>query len=353
MLTDPSLRPLDLDDLVAEAFADPAFPDRCRRDPGLAPALAAAAEALGRAAFDDADEAAADVAHRVLYRAYDQAMWSPVEAARCNQHDPVLGTVVGVLERAFERSLARVPLPEDPPRDPEAFVAWLRELALERPVVPPSGMPQVLRESATLDQLREIVAQRSLFFLKEPDLWSMVIPSLRGQAKAGLLDLLLDEYGWGRHEHMHSTVYEDLMRRLGLDTTYDAYLDRADHRYLASLTYQGMCARNRRLVRRMYGYIYLVEADSPSSMRTYIAAYRRLGITDEDTLRFYSLHVTADESHSDIALHEVIAPLVRDEPAAAPEIARGVLEGRVLHAAFARHLADSFRAGRSSLRVPA
>ena len=87
-------------------------------------------------------------------------------------------------------------------------------------------MGSYLRDEISLEQLEEIVAMRSLFFLKEPDPWAMVIPSLHGEAKAGLLDLLLDEYGWGRYDHMHSTVYEELMRALGLETGYDAYLDR-------------------------------------------------------------------------------------------------------------------------------
>jgi hypothetical protein len=111
-----------------------------------------------------------------------------------------------------------------------------------------------------------------------------------------------------------------------------------------------MLARHRRLCRRMYGYIYLVEADSPRSMQNYIAAYRRLGIEDEDVLRFYELHVTADEGHQDVALNEVILPVVRAEPGSAADIARGVLEGIHLHDGFSRHLRDSFAAGRSALR---
>jgi hypothetical protein len=210
-------------------------------------------------------------------------------------------------------------------------------------------MGAYLRETATLEQMKEIVAQRSLFFLKEPDPWAMVIPSLHGPAKAGLLDVLLDEYGWGRHDHMHSTVYEVLMERLGLDTTYDAYRDRTAWQFLAGLDYQGMLARHRRLCRRMYGYIYLVEADSPRSMVNYLAAWERLGIDDPDVRKFYELHVTADEGHQQVALEEVIAPVVRAEPEAAPEIARGVLEGHVVHALFSHHLVRSFTAGVSSL----
>ena len=352
MSTTLPARPTDdaLDDAVLAAIGDPHLAQRCAREPTYARALVSTATAVAVAAFDDGDDAALDVAHRALYHLYAQLMWSPVDVDRGNEHDLTLAGVLLELERGFQRALDRMALPEAPPRDPDAFSGWLQRLVQETPAVPDTGLAAYLRERATLDQLTEIVAQRSLFFLKEPDPWTMVVPSLRGQPKAGLIDVLLDEYGWGRHDQMHSTVYERLMARLGLETGYDAYLDGTAHQFLAVMNYQGMLARNRRLCRRMYGYIYLVEAESPEAMRTYLAAYDRLGITDEDVRRFYDLHVTADEDHQRVALEEMIVPLVRAEPAARTEIAAGVVGGQHLEHEFAAHLHQCFTAGRSSLR---
>jgi hypothetical protein len=339
-----------LDAAVRAAIADPDLADRVAADPAYAQSLVDEAAAVAASAFDDGDDAALDVAHRALYHMYALAMWSPVDAPRHNEHDLTLAAVLRELESGFERQLDRFPLPGEPPADVDAFAAWLAELALVAPSVPDVGFGDDVRERVTLDQLREIVAQRSLFFLKEPDPWVMVVPSLRGQAKAGLVDVLLDEYGWGRYGHMHSTVYEVLMERLGLETGYDAYLDRASWTFLAVLNYQGMLARHRRLCRRMYGYIYLVEAESPAAMRNYLAAYERLGISDPDVLRFYELHVAADEDHQRVALEQMIVPVVRAEPEARHEIARGVVGGQHLEAAFTNHLRACFAQGRSSLR---
>jgi hypothetical protein len=339
-----------LDARIADAISDEQLAERRVDDPDFASDLLASARAVAVGAFVDEDAEAAEIAQRGLYLLYGQAGWSPVTAPRTNEHDPLLQEVLGILEGGFERQLSRLSLPEAPPRDADAFCAWLQDLTLERELVPASGMGPFLREHATLDQMREIVAQRSLFFLKEPDPWAMVIPSLHGPAKAGLIDVLLDEYGWGRYEHMHSTVYETLMRKLDLETGYDAYVDRTAWQYLAALNLQGMYARNRRLCRRMYGYIYLVEADSPRSMANYLAAWSRLGIDDPEVTHFYDLHVTADEGHQQVALEEMIRPVVAAEPEAAPEIARGVLEGIVVHSWFSEHLVQSFSAGRSSLR---
>jgi hypothetical protein len=339
------------DAAIAQALQAPGLASELEADPERREALLEGAGALAQAAFEQEDEAAADVAHRTLYILGAQSGWSPVSAVRENEHDLTLAAVRLRLEGAFEGQLARVaPLPEAPPDGAAEALSWLRDLALSRPLFDGPSMGEFYRRSATLEQLREVVAQRSLFFLKEPDPWTMVIPSLRGEAKAGLIDLILDEYGWGRHDQMHSTVYAKLMEKLGLSTGHDDYFELTSWQLLAGLNYQAMLARQRRLCRRMYGYIYLVEADSPSSMRNYLEAYARAGIEDPEILRFYELHIDADVGHADVALNEVVAPVLRSEPEAAAEVARGIVEGRYLHALFGAHLHSRFSANRSSLR---
>jgi len=348
-----TIAPDTLDGVVADLLGTPGESD-VLTDPAACAELLDAGRELARRAFVQDDDAAADVAHRALYAFGAQSGWSPSDAVRDQEHDLTLIALRLELERAFEAQLDRLaPLPEAAPQDPEAIRAWLSDLALERDLFGGPSMGAYYRERATLGQLKEVVAQRSLFFLKEPDPWTMVIPSLRGKAKAGLIDLLLDEYGWGRFDQMHSTVYERMMEKLGLETGYDHYLDRTAWQFLAGLNYQVMVGRHRRLCRRMYGYVFLVEADSPGSMRNYLQAYARAGVDDPEILTFYELHIDADEGHADVALNEVVMPVVRDEPDAATEIARGVVEGRWLHGLFSTHLHEAFSAGRSSLRPAA
>ena len=87
-------------------------------------------------------------------------------------------------------------------------------------------------------------------------------------------------------------------------------------------------------------------------MVNYIAAWKRLNLGDDERItKFYELHITADEGHQDVALNEVIKPVVAAEPAATPEVARGVLEGHAVHHLFSAHLRSSFEAGRSALRT--
>jgi hypothetical protein len=339
------------DTTISEALITPCLAKALEGQPQRQAALIEGAHELAVHAFEDEGSQALDTAHRTLYILGAQAGWSPADAVRENEHDLTLAAVRLELERAFEAQLARLaPLPEPPPGEVPEIKAWLSDLALDRDLFGGPSMGIFYRERATLEQLREVVAQRSLFFLKEPDPWTMVIPSLRGEAKAGLIDLILDEYGWGRHDQMHSTVYAKLMDKLRLSSDYDHYFEQTSWQLLAGLNYQTMLARHRRLCRRMYGYIYLVEADSPGSMRNYLAAYARAGIEDPEVLLFYKLHIDADQGHADVALNEVVVPVLQSEPAAAADIARGVVEGRYLHSLFSSHLHACFSAGRSSLR---
>jgi hypothetical protein len=348
--TDPTQRD-SFEAEIARALETPELASALEADPERRDAILNRARSLALHAFEHEEDAALDVAHRTLYILGAQSGWSPVGASRENEHDLTLAAVRLCLEDAFERQLARVAaVPESPPRGTSDALGWLMELALKRPLFDGPSMGDFYREEATLEQLREVVAQRSLFFLKEPDPWTMVIPSLRGEAKAGLIDLILDEYGWGRHDQMHSTVYARLMDKLGLSTGYDDYFEQTSWQLLAGLNYQSMLARHRRLCRRMYGYIYLVEADSPSSMRNYLEAYARAGVDDPEVLLFYQLHIDADVGHADVALNEVVARVVQSEPDAAGEIAHGIVEGRYLHSLFGRHLHSRFSANRSSLR---
>ena len=87
-----------------------------------------------------------------------------------------------------------------------------------------------LRRHGTLAQLREYVALRSLYHLKEADPQAWVIPRLSGPAKAALVSVEHDEYGAGDPDRMHSRLFADMMAALDLDTSYGHYLDAAPAR---------------------------------------------------------------------------------------------------------------------------
>jgi hypothetical protein len=83
-------------------------------------------------------------------------------------------------------------------------------------------------------------------------------------------------------------------------------------------------------------------------MQRYSRALERMGV-DRDARRFYDVHVIADEVHQVIALHQLVAGLVEDEPGVGADVVFGARAVMHVEANFARHLLDSWAGGVSSL----
>jgi hypothetical protein len=295
-----------------------------------------AVHAIAQRAFLADDPDSLEQAHKYLYAIYAERIWrNPF-----TRISPSLERARAILEAGFRAQLERrrrdAGIKLDPPKQAE-LATWFESLVTGENPFDDETWGGYLRERASLDAMKSVVKQRSLFFLREPDPWIHAVPTIAGHAKAGLIDLLLDEYGWGKFDHMHSTVYARVMTALDLDATLDNYETTTSWQYLATLNHQWMCALDSSLSRRLIGTIYLTEADSPPAMTNYLAAWERLGIDDPNVLDFYELHVHADENHRDVALSEVAVPLaVGEGRESAREIATGIFDGRALEAEFGR-----------------
>jgi hypothetical protein len=293
---------------------------------------------LSFAAFREGDPGALEQAHRDLYSLYADKIWRNPNAPNRAR----LEYVRGILEDGFRHHLAarreEFGVHFDSPNLDEKRVCsrWLEIQALSPHVAETAGWEDFIRERCSLESMKRIVAQRSLFYLREPDPWIYAVPTLRGISKAGLIDLLLDEYGWGKLVRMHSSVSARLTEALGLESERDHYEAETSWQYLATLNHQWMCALDGALSRRLLGTIYLTEAGSPDAMRNYLTAWDRLGIHDPDVREFYELHIEADENHSEVALREVVIPVCELEgPETAIEVATGIFDARALEADFA------------------
>ena len=83
-------------------------------------------------------------------------------------------------------------------------------------------------------------------------------------------------------------------------------------------------------------------------MQRYSCALERMGL-GQAARRFYDVHVVADEIHQEIALHQLVAGLVEDDPAMAADVLFGAASVLRVEDTFARHLLDSWASGVSSL----
>ncbi|ALG84882.1 hypothetical protein ACH46_10700 [Gordonia phthalatica] len=202
--------------------------------------------------------------------------------------------------------------------------------------------------NGSIDQFREWVIHRSLNQLRESDVHTFGIPRLHGAPKAGLIEVQIDEYGNGHVDYMHATLWATMMRGIGLDSDYAAYIDQIPAPSLAvvnTLSYLGL---HRGLVRELMGHLCMVETTSALPCRAYSRGLRRLGF-GSDVRRFFDEHVEADSVHEQLVIRRVAVPL-GDSPAARIALIRGARICAAVENIAADHIWQSWERGTTSLR---
>lgn len=213
------------------------------------------------------------------------------------------------------------------------------------------GPSHRLAAGGTLGELREYVAHRSLYHLKEADPQAWVIPRLDGQAKASLVSVEHDEFGAGRGERVHARLFAEMMDELGLDARYGAYLDVAPAITLATVNVMSLFGLHRRWRGAAVGQFALVEITSSPGSARLVTAMERLGATAAAT-RFYAEHVEADAVHEQLVRRGLLADLLAREPELAPDVVFGMQAPTLLEDRLAEHLVRRWDDAASSLRRP-
>lgn len=255
--------------------------------------------------------------------------------------DPALLAVRAELERVFLGALR-----DDVPAGADVQ-GELDGLLVEH--VDAFGVSHHLRRHGELWQLREYVAHRSLYHLKEADPQTFVIPRLDGPPKAALVTVQHDEYGAGSPERAHSRLFAEMMTELGLSADYGAYLDSAPAHVLAEVNFMSLCGLHRGLRAALIGQFATVELTSSPGSDRLVKAMRRLGCGPA-AQRFYAEHVEADAVHEQLLRREVVAPLLSAEPELAPDVVFGIRSSTFLAERTEEYLLHHWNRGESSLR---
>ena len=256
--------------------------------------------------------------------------------------DPDLLRLRSRLERPFLDALRRDTSGSD---DVEAVLAPL----LLEPVTG-TGPSWHLAGQGERWQLREYAAHRSVYHLKEADPQAFVVPRLEGQMKAAIVSVQHDEYGAGRVERMHASLFAAMLRELDLDDTYGAHVDAAPAATLAPVNLMSLLGLHRALRGAAVGQFVMIEVTSSPGSRRLSSAFDRLsdGAAGQ---RFYDEHVEADAVHEQV-LRAGLRDLLRREPHLAADVVLGIEAGLLLEDRFADHVLGAWRAGASSLRQP-
>ena len=292
--------------LSRAAFSALASPGPFRVDP-----------ALVSDAADEADVLASGDVQITLWTLYELSFRGFDDVPADREWDADVLAMRGDLERVFEAAVRRhVGTPTAVDAD---FPGRLRA------VIEADDSPSLaahLHRHADRQQVLTFLRHRSLYHLKESDPSAFVLPRIDGPAKVALAELLYDEFGAGRPESLHSTLFADALAGAGLDPTYGAYVDETPASTLAVNNVMSLFGLHRRLRGAALGHLAAFETTSSVPCRRIAAGIERVGLPDVVAAYFHE-HVEADAVHEQVMLHDVCGSLVADEPHLAEDVLFG------------------------------
>jgi len=308
--------------------------------------LAGVADAGGDVLHDEDLQLALWVAYELHYGGFEDL--GGTAAGADWEWDPDLLRVRQALEGRFEARLRELTR-----RDVDAALAATGDVAdrvfAQAAAADGPSLGRLLQREATAEQFVEVLVHRSLYQLKEADPHTFAVPRLQGSAKVALVELQFDEYGAGRPERQHATLFADGLEELGLDRGYGAYVDDVPAVTLALNNAMSLLCLHRRLRGAAVGHLAALEVTSSLPCRKYVQGLRRLDLSPA-MVTYFDEHVEADAVHEQVATREICAALVAREPELAEDVSFGVAVCLRMDELLAAHVLDSFRAGVSSLR---
>lgn len=260
--------------------------------------------------------------------------------------DPRLLAVRVPIEREFEEALRHTVVQPFATRDVSEALFALVGAAEGGP-----SLSAFVERDATVDQVREVLACRTIYTLKEADPHSWAIPRLHGRAKSALVEIQADEYGGGRAERLHATIFANALRGAGLDDRYGAYADHVPVTVYTSMNLMSLFGLHRRLRGAIVGHLAAYEMTSSLPCRAYANGLRRLGFGSEVTDYFHE-HVEADAVHEQLAARDLAGSLAEEEPHVANDILFGAAACLAVDGRLWGGLREHFERGESVLRKP-
>lgn len=265
--------------------------------------------AVGGADHDDA-AISLWVLHQLHYRGFDGVderwEWHPDLHA-------VRWLLEGDLEERLRKRMPPLTTTGDVVADIRAVIAGADGPSLARH----------LQQRGSRDQALDLLRQRSIYHLLEADPTSWVVPRMPGgRAKAALLEIQFDEYGAGTPARLHHDLFARGMEACGLVPDPGHYAGEALPEVLEQNNAVTMFGLHRRLRGAALGHFAVFEATSSIPSRQLVQGFERLEVADA-VIAYYDEHVEADAVHEQLALRDVCAGAVEDEPALAEDVLLG------------------------------
>jgi hypothetical protein len=205
-----------------------------------------------------------------------------------------------------------------------------------------------LQRRATAEQFLEFLVHRSAYNVRESDPQAFALPRLTGGSKTALAEVLYDEFGAGRADREHGSLYAAAMAATGLEPSFGAYVGSLPGSTLASTNAMNLFNLHRRHLPSAVGHFAAFEATSSEPSRKLAGGAQRLGLPGP-VVTYFEEHVEADAVHEQLMTRAVCGGLAALDPAAEDDLLFGAAVCLVLDGAMNAPLLEAWQRGESSL----
>jgi quercetin dioxygenase-like cupin family protein len=176
---------------------------------------------------------------------------------------------------------------------------------------------------------RDFLIQLAPDFLIESSPMARYASGSFGELGSQMFKIIIDELGYGNHATKHSTLFENTLRSVGLDSTPHHYWQYYLNGSLMLANFYNLLTRDKRNVFRYIGAIFLAETGFITSCKIWRDTIKA-ALPSAD-IRYFDEHCHIDKDHSRMALEGLVVPAIeRYGATAAMEIVRGYEEARLL-----------------------
>lgn len=203
------------------------------------------------------------------------------------------------------------------PRDPNGFLRWFAELETHGPGQGDELFPWLALAASHREMcwfLHQEMAGEAGF----DDLVALSQLKLPVRAKLEMARNYWDEMGQGTEGGMHGPMLARLGGSLPLPAPPAIWETLALGNLMVAL------ATHRAYAYQSIGALGVIELTAPGRAQQVNAGLKRLGFEGQ-VRRYYALHATLDQRHSQTWNREVLGPLVAEHPDVAPLLAEGAL----------------------------
>lgn len=296
-----------------------------------------------------------DAAHRFLQRVLYRInrlnlFWYDDLGNYANERSPYLHQIRDRIETPWQAwELAQMDC--DSLRQISDIKAALLERADADLDPPLSADARYMREEMSFEGYRYLLAIASFDGLVEASRLSRILGGAANEVQCTLVKVLLEEYGNGRLSRKHSTFFAQMMQELQLSTQPEAYFDLVPWEVLASINHNFLLTECKRHFLRYNGGLAYFEVVGPSIYRTYLAAAKRLGLSD-GAMGYWDLHIKEDERHGRWMMQDVTLPLVEMYPQQAWQIVLGYDQEKFMGDRAGAAVVRAIRAGEHIAPLP-